>query len=62
MITSPIDAWKARGWVVGKDGMGPENPKADPTCKKCSGHGILDDGDGYGCVFVDCDCTKEKKP
>lgn len=44
-------------WVRGADCY-PENPKADPSCRKCNGHGILDDGD-LAFMPVNCDvCWK----
>ncbi len=48
-------------WVIGKDGL-PENRKANPKCKICRGHGIVEDSDlsMYCSVLVDCACTKKK--
>ncbi len=45
--------FKDPSWVLGKDGS-PENPKADKNCKKCRGHGIVDDGDNYGACLINC--------
>lgn len=42
----------------GADGY-PEHPDADPGCPVCKGHGILDDGNDYGAIFVPCVCTGE---
>lgn len=48
-------------WVMGKDGS-PENPKADPKCETCKGHGVVEDGEfHYFSVLIDCPKCIPKK-
>lgn len=47
-------------WIIASDSY-EENPKADPNCPTCKGHGILDNGGGWGYLPIDCtDCWKPK--
>lgn len=50
-------------WSIGKDGH-PENPKANPKCKPCNGHGVVEDSEAswFCSVLIDCACTKLPKP
>jgi hypothetical protein len=50
-------------WKIGKDGL-PVNPKANPNCALCKGHGIVEDGTfHYASVLIDCPvCCHECKP
>ncbi len=40
-------------WVLGADGLY-VNPKADPNCTTCRGHGVVDSGNDYGCFLINC--------
>jgi hypothetical protein len=39
-------------WVPDKYGY-PINPEADPICKECGGHGVVDIGE-TGCMLENC--------
>lgn len=46
-------------WTMASDGM-PENKDADPNCKVCKGHGVVDTGEWFGCILDNCpECLDE---
>jgi len=48
-------------WVTNRVNLMFENPKADPDCKSCNGHGVIDEGHFTGSTLINCsDCWIEK--
>lgn len=54
-----MSEWK----ISPTDGL-PYDPKADPKCKTCGGHGVVDSGCNYGCILESCPtcCAAQPKP